>query len=50
MPPIDRHDGEYLWGEVEGTDHWAFCESIIHTIDNAVGAAINNLASAHNLI
>lgn len=49
-PPISKYDGQYEWGEVEGTEHWEFCESIIHTIDNAVGSAINRLASDHNLV
>jgi hypothetical protein len=27
MPPTE--DGWYLWGEVEGNDHWVFCETLV---------------------
>jgi hypothetical protein len=33
MPPKDERG--YLWGEVDGNDHWAFCSEIIAAIDAA---------------
>lgn len=44
MPPMD--DGYYLWGEMEGNDHWCFCEAIVDLIGNEVGA----LANEHQLV
>jgi hypothetical protein len=37
--PIDSVRG-YLWGEVEGTEHWAFCETIARRIVSWSGRAI----------
>lgn len=30
MPPQD--DRGYLWGEVDGTEHWAFCAAIVEMV------------------
>ena len=30
MPQME--DGNYLWGEVGGNDHWCFCEQIVETM------------------
>jgi hypothetical protein len=35
-PAIPRYDGEEMYGDVIGNDHWNFCEAIV---DMAVGAA-----------
>jgi hypothetical protein len=55
MPPME--DGFYMWGDVEGNDHWAFCEEIAAAILNAQRAAIKHadqgisyLSADHNLI
>jgi hypothetical protein len=48
--PPSYVDGEMMWGDVEGTEEWAFCESIVRMVDKAVGHAVNALASAHNLV
>lgn len=29
--PFDPDDG-WLWGEVEGTEHWEFCAAIIDAV------------------
>lgn len=28
-PPVPQDDGRSLWGEVEGNEHWRFCERLI---------------------
>jgi hypothetical protein len=40
MPPKDERG--YLWGEVEGTDHWSFCEAIVDLIDAAAEKAVQS--------
>lgn len=45
MPPYEPGRG-FLWGEVEGTPHWAFCEAIV----DMIGREVNALASDHNLV
>ncbi len=30
FPPTDG--GDYMWGDVEGNDHWNFCEAIARQI------------------
>lgn len=37
MPPSDR-DGFKMWGDVDGTEHWAFCEQIALEIVRAAQA------------
>lgn len=48
--PPPTVDGWMQWGDVDGTEEWAFCESIVRMIAEQVGAAVNALASAHNLV
>lgn len=31
LPP--KEEGWYLWGEVEGNDHWMFCQAIVEMIE-----------------
>jgi hypothetical protein len=48
--PLSFVDGEMTWGDVVGTEEWAFCEAAVRMVDNAVGEVVNALASAHNLV
>lgn len=34
-PFPDTHDGNYLWGEVEGNDYWCFCERVVDMVEQA---------------
>ncbi len=36
MPP--KENGSYLWGDVEGNEHWEFCEAIVRMAINAAQA------------
>ena len=47
MPPIDD-EGFYAWGEVEGSDHWAFCHAIVATIDRRIAVTAEKLARMAN--
>jgi hypothetical protein len=49
-PEAAIEDAYFMWGDVEGNEHWEFCEAIVRMVDRAVGDAINTLASAHNLV
>lgn len=42
MPAIE--DGVFMWGEVDGTEQWAFCEAIVDMIDAAVAEAKGDAA------
>lgn len=33
-PPVPNEDGIEMWGEVENSEHWLFCERIIDLIRN----------------
>ena len=33
-------DGNYMWGDVEGTPEWEFCEEIVFTIGRAISQAL----------
>ena len=34
-PKIPYGEGELLWGEVEGNEHWEFCAAIVDMMDVA---------------
>lgn len=40
MPPYEPDRG-YLWGEVDGNEHWEFCAAIVDQI-HAVAADLGN--------
>jgi len=48
--PMRDSDGYAMWGDVEGNEHWQFCEAIVDLMQDQIGAAVNSLASAHNLV
>jgi hypothetical protein len=31
-PTPPRVDGDIMWGDVEGNDHWRFCEAVVDLI------------------
>lgn len=35
--PYDHGSGDLMWGDVEGTDHWSFCEAIVNLIISQTG-------------
>jgi len=37
-PHVPNPDGFEQWGEVEGNEHWQFCEEIVRQIINAAQA------------
>jgi len=36
--PVDPDSGFALWGEVEGNEHWEFCEQIVDLMAGMVKA------------
>ena len=35
-PHVPTEDGQAMWGEVDNTEHWQFCEQIARMISGAV--------------
>jgi hypothetical protein len=48
MPATEN--GVPMWGDVDRTEHWQFCERIVLMTDEAVGRAVGSLCMAHNLV
>lgn len=47
-PVPSKEDGYFMWGDVEGNEHWAFCEIIIHMIDVSIYRASRSAVDQAN--